>query len=132
MLHFPSCWRSVAERLRECQKRFFVKRFYYRCDQLRAYIAENLAKPLSVASLAARVNLSRNYFLVAFKASLGVTPHRYINQQRTAKAAELLARTDFSMAEIAISVGFADQSHLTRNFSRLLGKTPSAYRRAHR
>jgi AraC-like DNA-binding protein len=97
-----------------------------------AHIAENLAKPLSVASLAARVNLSRNHFLVAFKASLGVTPHRYINQQRTAKAAELLTRTDFSMAEIAISVGFADQSHLTRNFSRLLGKTPSAYRRAHR
>jgi AraC-like DNA-binding protein len=97
-----------------------------------AYIAENLAKPLSVASLAARVNLSRNYFLAAFKATLGVTPHRYINQQRTAKAAELLTRTDFSMAEIAISVGFADQSHLTRNFSRLLGKTPSAYRRAHR
>jgi AraC-like DNA-binding protein len=97
-----------------------------------AYIAENLAKSLSVESLAARVRLSRNYFLSAFKASLDVTPHRYISQQRMAKAAELLSRTNFSMADIALSVGFADQSHLTRSFVRCLGKTPSAYRREHR
>jgi AraC-like DNA-binding protein len=99
---------------------------------IQRYIGSHLAENMSVSALADKAGLSRNYFLSAFSKSTGVTPHRYIVQQRNAKAAEMLTKTDMELADIAFTVGFADQSHFTRSFSRLMDCTPSAFRRRHR
>jgi AraC family transcriptional regulator len=53
-------------------------------------------------------------------------------QQRVKKAQRLLAQTDLPLANIAVAVGFADQSHFSRQFHRLVGTTPSGFRRAQR
>ena len=96
------------------------------------YIRNNLERNLPVEALAAVAGLSPTHFARAFKNSVGVAPHHYLTQQRLEKAAQLLAESDRSLAEIAQAVGFADQSHLTRCFTRLTGTTPSAYRHARR
>ncbi|MDB5976985.1 MAG: hypothetical protein JWR07_3745, partial [Nevskia sp.] len=96
------------------------------------YIRNNLERTLPVEALAAVAGLSPTHFARAFKNSVGVAPHHYLTQQRVEKAAQLLAGSEHSMAEIAQAVGFSDQSHLSRCFTRLTGTTPSAYRHARR
>lgn len=55
---------------------------------------------------------------------MGVTPHQYILQRRIEKAKYLLQQGKLSIAEVAATVGFCDQSHFTRYFKRIVGVTP--------
>ncbi len=70
--------------------------------------------------------MSPYYFLRLFKQSMGITPHQYILQRRIEKAKFLLQHGE-SIAEIAIKVGFCDQSHLTQYFKRIVGVTPKKF-----
>lgn len=100
--------------------------------RVKEHIAAHLHEDLDIGTLAARTGLSGYHFARAFKASVGVPPHRYVLQQRVQKAAELLEHTEQSLASIALAAGFADQSHFSRSFHSLMGLTPSQFRRAHR
>lgn len=82
-----------------------------------------------VAELAGRCGLSRSHFSRAFKASMGLPPHHWLMRHRVERASELLERSDESIAVIAASCGFADQSHLTRVFHAIAGASPAAWRR---
>lgn len=95
-------------------------------------ILANLSGDLSIDDLATECGLSAGHFARAFKKSLGTTPYRRLLQGRIDKAKELLARSNYTTAEVAIACGFVDQSHLTRVFSRMSGETPAAWRRRHR
>lgn len=86
----------------------------------------------SVAALARRCGLSRSYFIRAFKVSMGLPPHHWLMRRRIERAQDMLVRTNESIAEIAVSCGFADQSHLTRVFRALVGASPAAWRRQRR
>jgi AraC-like DNA-binding protein len=55
-----------------------------------------------------------------------MTPHAYLRQVRVERAKEMLA-AGLSISEVALAVGFFDQSHLTRYFKRILGLTPGTY-----
>jgi transcriptional regulator GlxA family with amidase domain len=79
--------------------------------------------------IASLCGLSRSHFAKAFKVSLGEPPHRWVVRERLRRAAEMLERTDESISAIAVSCGFADQSHLTRVFRTALGASPAAWRR---
>ena len=59
-------------------------------------------------------------------------PHRYLLAQRIQKAADLLERTEQSLASVAPAAGFAHQSHFSRSFHALVGLTPGQFRRAYR
>jgi AraC-like DNA-binding protein len=72
--------------------------------------------------------LSRSYFNKAFKESFGRTPSKWLTEYRVARVKELLLQ-DLSIAEVAISCGFADQSHMTRVFTSLTGEPPARFRR---
>jgi AraC family transcriptional regulator len=97
--------------------------------QVRNYIEDYLGEDLGLAELAALSGLSTHHFGQAFKASTGVTPHQYVIERRIHRARELLIGDDRSIAEIAASVGFSSQSHLTVNFRKQTGFTPGLYRR---
>ncbi|MGO9852079.1 MAG: helix-turn-helix transcriptional regulator [Steroidobacteraceae bacterium] len=86
----------------------------------------------AIEALASHAGLSVHHFARAFKQRVGVPPHRYLLEQRIQKAAELLKATEEPLASIALSVGFADQSHFSRSFHWLEGQTSSQFRRAHR
>jgi len=92
------------------------------------YIEAHLADDISLRDLAALAGLSTHHFGDAFKASTGRSPHRYLIERRILRAKELLIGAEQSIAEIAISVGFASHSHFTDNFRRLTGTTPSRFR----
>jgi AraC-like DNA-binding protein len=68
------------------------------------------------------------HFAREFKHSVGVTPHCYVLQKRVEQAQDMLARTDLSVAEIALAAGFSDQSHFTRQFRHIVGTTPRDFR----
>ena len=91
------------------------------------HIAANLGQKITNEALAQVANLSPSHFARAFKDSQGVAPHRYILECRVKRTQELLA-TELSLSEIAVEVGFADQSHLTRWFREFVGVTPGSYR----
>lgn len=93
------------------------------------YIEENLSGPLGYDVLCQIGALSRSRFGLAFRESMGMTPHRYIVMRRVEKAKFLLIETEMPVAEVAISVGFSSQSHLSSCFRSLTGTTPSHYRR---
>lgn len=87
---------------------------------------------ISIAGLASACRLSRGYFIHAFKSTTGVTPHQWILSRRIEQARELLRSSEQPLAEIALICGFADQSHFTRVFSRMVGASPGHWRRATR
>ena len=79
--------------------------------------------------MAAEAHLSVYHFARAFRLSTGVSPLRYVMQRRVGRAQQLLAQTNMPLATIASAVGFFDQAHFSRQFRRLVGTTPSRYRR---
>jgi AraC family transcriptional regulator len=99
-----------------------------RLRRLAAYVGAHLAEDISLSDLAAVAGLSTHHFGEAFKASTGTSPHRYLIEQRIRRAKELLLGTERSIAEIAVSVGFASHSHFTDSFRKLTGTTPSRFR----
>ncbi len=88
------------------------------------YINGHLDRDLGLAELAKIVQMSPHYFTRLFKQSTGLTPHQYVIHRRVERAKELLLNGELTIAEVAYSVGFANQSHLNRHLKRLLGVTP--------
>lgn len=102
-------------------------------QQLRSvtdYINDNLELDLSLASLAALVDMSPYSFIRSFKSALGVTPHQYIIEQRMELAKFLLSHTQLPIVEIALRAGCSSQSNFTVLFRKQVGMTPKAYREA--
>jgi AraC-like DNA-binding protein len=92
-------------------------------------LLDDLTSDPSVSELAALCGLSRNYFVRAFKQTMGLPPHRWLLVRRVQRAKELLHGTPMSIPEVALACGFADQSHLTRVFTKTFGVGPGAWRR---
>lgn len=92
-------------------------------------IEAGLAEGVSLDNLARQVGLSRYHFSRAFKASTGLSPHRYVTLRRVERAKNLLHASELSLADVAVQVGFASQSHLCDWFRRLVGVSPREYRR---
>jgi len=100
--------------------------------RVREYIGEHLTESIAIDTLARIAGLSTGHFSRAFKQSAGDSPHHYIIRNRVAMAKDLLVQTSRALADIALAVGFADQSHFCRTYVAITGETPSACRRRHR
>jgi len=96
--------------------------------RVREYIEAHLENKVSLQVLAGIAGLSMSHFAKAFKQSEGVAPHDYLVRRRLQRALERLAETDLPLSAIAYTTGFADHSHLTRQFRHHFGVPPSRYR----
>jgi AraC family transcriptional regulator len=94
------------------------------------YIHDHLQQDLSLKEIAAIAQISQYHFSRLFKQKMGITLHQYILQRRIERAKELLQHSQLSIADIALRVGFCDQSHLNRSFKRILGVTPKQFLKA--
>jgi len=94
------------------------------------YVEENLAEQIPLATLAQLVQLSPFHFCRAFKQSFGTPPHRYHVSRRIERAKKLLAKSDYSVTDIGLSVGFSETSSFTAAFRKATGLTPTAYHRS--
>jgi len=93
------------------------------------HIEAHLTGSIRMRELAGLTRLSCSHFFRGFKASMGTTPFKFITRRRIARACELMKTTDDSLCQIAIDCGLCDQPHLCRVFRRIMGNTPSAWRR---
>lgn len=91
-------------------------------DYLRSHYAENV----SLAQLTSLTSLSPFYLLRVFHNRAGFPPHEYQTQVRIAHARKLI-RNGTPLSQTALETGFFDQSHLSRNFKRIVGVTPHQY-----
>jgi AraC-like DNA-binding protein len=94
-----------------------------------SHIEANFDKPISMAEMAKRANLSTTHFNRRFQQILRMTPMQYLRTLRIQAAQRLLTTTSKSLVAIAAEVGYIDQSHLTRRFRQATGITPAAYRK---
>jgi AraC-like DNA-binding protein len=96
--------------------------------RVREHVEAHLGESIDLAALATVAGVSIFHFARQFKQSTGVTPHHYLVARRIERARQMLAGTDFSLSEIALATGFADQSHFARHFRQMTGTTPREFR----
>lgn len=94
----------------------------------RALLHDRYADALSIGEIADAVGVQPERVARGFRRAYGEPLATYLRRIRVDAAAHLLATTDLPISRIAADVGFADQSHLTRCFTRFLGTTPGRYR----
>ena len=95
------------------------------CEMLES----DLGGKLSLEQIAAEFDLSVSHFSRAFRISTGLPPHRWLLRQRVEAAKRLMIVRNLPLSDIAISAGFAHQSHFTRVFSAAVGISPGMWRR---
>ncbi|MGG6295905.1 AraC family ligand binding domain-containing protein [Leptolyngbya sp. AN02str] len=98
-------------------------------QRVQRYLHDHFAQSVTLNELAAIANLSPYYFLRTFRRQTGLPPHEYLNQVRL-RQAKVLLRRGWAIADVAHHAGFSDQSHLTRQFKRMMGVTPGQYRQS--
>ncbi|MCX5249359.1 AraC family transcriptional regulator [Streptomyces sp. NBC_00201] len=94
----------------------------------RAVLEEHMVEPPTLERLAADLGTSPFALLRAFRDAYGMPPHTWLTDARVRQARRLLD-AGTTLAEAALAVGFTDQPHLNRHFTRIVGVPPGAYRR---
>jgi AraC family transcriptional regulator len=94
-----------------------------------AYIEANLASKIGVTEISAMVELSKGHCCRAFKLTLGTSPMAFVSRRRIERAKLLMTSTSQGLSDIALACGFADQSHFSRCFNRMVGTSPGMWRR---
>ena len=92
------------------------------------FVSQNYSESITNSRLAKICGLSLRAFERQFQAAYHVSPHHYVRNLRVRMSCSALVFTRKLLAEIAAESGFADQSHFTKEFGRLMGETPRAYR----
>lgn len=97
--------------------------------RIREVLAEDCTKPFTLAELANVAGVNSGYLAMTFRRHFHCTIGEYARRQRIDWACRQLHGTDKSLAEVALSTGFFDQSHFTRVFKREMSLTPAEYRK---
>ena len=97
--------------------------------RVRSYIDEHLGERISLDELARQAGLSRFHFARQFRHSTGESPMAYLRRVRIERSMAILQNRDTTIAEVAATLGFSDQSHFTRIFGRLVGVSPGSFAR---
>lgn len=100
----------------------------YQLKKVLNYIHDHLDKRIKIEDLANLLDLSTYYLCRQFRASVGVSPYRYVINKRIEQAKSLLKDEKLSLADIAYECGFSSQSQMTQHFRTSLGVTPKVYR----
>ena len=95
-------------------------------ERARDYLAEHFVENITLETLAGVAGLSPFHFSRLFSEQFGMPPHAFQTQLRVLRAKALL-RQGRAIPQVASQTGFADQSHLTRHFKRLVGVPPGQY-----
>ncbi|MBN8943623.1 MAG: helix-turn-helix transcriptional regulator [Rhizobiales bacterium] len=96
------------------------------------FVRADPGRSITLAEMAKVAGMSPSGFIRTFKRSVGVTPHRFVVEQRVDAARDLIAGSDMPIADIALAVGFSSQSHLGVAFRATTGLSPARFRRLRR
>ncbi len=95
------------------------------------YIHENMDKKLTLPELAALTEWNMYYFARMFKKYLNDSPYQYILKVRVEKAKTLVRTTNINLSQVATELGFENHSHFSQSFRKMVGISPSSYRKKH-
>lgn len=101
----------------------------WQVKRVSGYIEANLDSSFRTADLSAIVRLSTAHFCRAFKKSFGETPLVYVRRQRMRRAQIMMLSSPEPLSRIAVDCGMSDQAHFTHTFRKVVGITPSVWRR---
>ena len=104
----------------------------WRMRRVQDFVEANLAANPSISDLARECDLSASHFTQAFKQTTGMSPHQWCLRRRVERAKVMLLSTESSLATIASSCGFFDQSHFSRVLAGIENCGPSVWRRCNR
>ncbi len=96
-------------------------------DRIAARLSLNASERIPPSSLAREAGVSPSHFRVLFKATTGMTCEQYILRHRILRAKSLIETGNYTIGQVAHMTGFADHSHLTKAFTRLLGAPPRSF-----
>lgn len=96
------------------------------------HIEARVSSTIKMDEVARLTGLSTSQFARAFRRSTGMPPHQWHLSARIRRAQQWMLDTDLPLAEIALAIGFADQSHFANTFTRLVGISPGVWRREQR
>ena len=97
-------------------------------DRIVEHMNTHYAGDCSIATLAARFNLSQGYLYRSFKMRTGMTPVVYLTRMRMKRAAKWLQYTNDPIRQIALRLGYSDPLYFSRAFKRVTGRSPSEVR----
>ena len=92
------------------------------------YMSQNYNRQLTLESVAEKVGLSPNYFSSLFRKTVGISFREQLCRFRIEESKRLLLSTDYSLTDIAVAMGFNDQSYYCKVFKNITGLTPGRYR----
>jgi AraC family transcriptional regulator len=101
-------------------------------ERAREYLREHFRAPISLGDLAGAAGVEPTHFAHAFRRHTGVTLGQQLRALRVEWATQRMLSGNETLASLATRAGFSDQSHFTREFRRIHGTSPAAYRRAQR
>jgi AraC-like DNA-binding protein len=96
-----------------------------------SYIADHLAEPLTVTTLAEQVSLSTSAFSQLFRQVSGRSPYQFVKEMRLNRARELLLEGRLGVVDVSRAVGYTSASHFIKEFRGRFGTTPRGYADAH-
>ena len=96
------------------------------------FIKKNYTQNLTSTILCKEFNCSRSYLSKLFNTTMHITIPEYITKLRIESAKSLLQHTNLDVSEIALSVGFNESYYFTMQFKKLVGKTPSTFRKQYK
>jgi AraC family transcriptional regulator len=100
-------------------------------DAVRDRLTAEFRVPPSIGTLAASVQVHPVYLCQAFRSAFGCSPGEFVQRQRVEHARAQLIGGDADISTIALSAGFCDQSHFTRQFRASVGVPPATFRAQH-
>lgn len=100
-------------------------------NQVASYLSEHMEQHVTIAELSKMFNVSDTHLKSIFKGVYGVPVYSYMRIQKMQSAAQLLIHSERSIAEIAYEFGYSNASKFTAAFQKIMGETPSEYRKAH-
>lgn len=92
------------------------------------HVAQHYSRPIRVEDMAREAGLSASHFAQLFKQTIGLSPMQFVMNYRVEQAKKKLAQHDTALIDIALSCGFSDQAHFSRQFKLVEGEPPSKYR----
>jgi len=117
-----------SETLKSENKEYVKKNEIF--SKITSFIFEHYTDPnFSVQDISEHVNLSEVHLRRIFKSSVNTSPIKYINFLRLEKAKNMLISSNYTVTEVAQSVGFEDQYYFSRLFKKETGMAPSEYRK---
>jgi AraC family transcriptional regulator len=102
------------------------------CRRLTKHVRERIGDDIALAELAAIAGLGARQFSKLFRGAFGVTPHRYVLDERLDEGARRLATSSLDVTEVALSLGFSTPSHFAAAFRARFGRSPRQYALEHR